>query len=122
MLFRSVFFSLLNFFFIFLEFCITCRVGTKRNDNFYFLSLSVFSTYFGFISSNKGIFLIFLELSMKGRIGNDRKDNSYFLSFMVSSPILGGNEAIMVLLNFLNFLAIFFGFFCNALGRNRKKP
>ena len=31
---------------IFLEFSITCRVGTKWNDNFYFLSLSALSNLF----------------------------------------------------------------------------
>ena len=37
-----VFFNFLNFFTIFLEFSITGRVRTKRIDNFYFLSLSLF--------------------------------------------------------------------------------
>ena len=38
-----VFFNFLNFFPIFLEFSITRRVRTKRNDNFYFLYFSSFS-------------------------------------------------------------------------------
>ena len=42
----TVFFSFLNFFAIFLEFSITYRVETKRNDNFYFLSFSVISNLF----------------------------------------------------------------------------
>ena len=41
-----VFFSFLNFFAIFLEFSITRRAGTKRNDNFYFLPFSSFSNLF----------------------------------------------------------------------------
>ena len=41
-----VFFNLLNFFAIFLEFSITHWVGTERNDNFYFLYLSAYSNLF----------------------------------------------------------------------------
>ena len=41
-----VFFNFLNFFAIFLEFSISFRVRTKRNDNFYFLSFSAFSDLF----------------------------------------------------------------------------
>ena len=41
-----VFFNLLHFFSIFLKFCTTHGVGTKRNDNFHFLSFSFFSTLF----------------------------------------------------------------------------
>ena len=44
--FIMVFFNFLNFFVIFLEFSITHRVGTKQNDNFYFLSFSAFSKLF----------------------------------------------------------------------------
>jgi len=40
------FFSSSNFFAIFLEFSIARRVGTKRNDNFYFPSFSAFSNLF----------------------------------------------------------------------------
>ena len=38
-----VFFNFFNFFAIFLEFSISLRVRTKRNDNFYFLPFSNFS-------------------------------------------------------------------------------
>ena len=41
-----VLFSFSNFLAIFLEFSITRRAGTKRNDNFYFLSFSSFSNLF----------------------------------------------------------------------------
>ena len=41
-----VFFNLLKFSSIFLEFCITHGVETKRNDNFHFLSFSLSSTLF----------------------------------------------------------------------------
>ena len=41
-----VFFHFFHFFAILLEFLITHRAGTKRNDNFYFLSFSSFSSQF----------------------------------------------------------------------------
>ena len=41
-----VFFNFLNYFAIFLEFSITRWVGTKRNDNFYFLYFLDFSNLF----------------------------------------------------------------------------
>ena len=40
------FFSFFNFFAIYLEFSISRRVGTKRNDTFYILSFSAFSNLF----------------------------------------------------------------------------
>ena len=40
------FFEFFEFFAIFLEFSISRRVGTKRNDNFSFLSFSAFSNQF----------------------------------------------------------------------------
>ena len=40
---NCIFFNFLNFFAIFYEFSITRRVGTKRNDNFYFSCFSVYS-------------------------------------------------------------------------------
>ena len=50
-----VFFNLLNFFAIFLEFSLKRQGGTKRNDNFYFLS-ETFPTNFGLKSRHNGIF------------------------------------------------------------------
>ena len=41
-----VFLKFLNFFAIFLEFSISRRVGSKRNDNFYIFSFSAFSNLF----------------------------------------------------------------------------
>ena len=41
-----VFLKFLNFFAIFLEFSISRRVGTKRNDSFYIFSFSAFSNLF----------------------------------------------------------------------------
>ena len=42
----TVSFNSFNFFAIFFEFSLTRRIGMKRNDNFYFLSSSTFSTLF----------------------------------------------------------------------------
>ena len=44
--FLMVFFNFFNFFVIFLEFSITHRAETKRNNNFYFLSFSASSYLF----------------------------------------------------------------------------
>ena len=41
-----IFFNFLNFVAIFLEFSITRRVGTERNDNLYFFSFSAFPDQF----------------------------------------------------------------------------
>ena len=43
---RNVIFQFLNFFAFFLEFSLALREGTKRSDNFYFLSFSAFSHLF----------------------------------------------------------------------------
>ena len=43
---NDIFFYFLNFVAIFLEFSITGQEGTKRNDNFYFLSFLAFSKLF----------------------------------------------------------------------------
>ena len=61
------------------------RNGTKRNDNFYFLSLSLFQpiltwndaimVFFNFLN----FFAIFLEFSVTHRFGTERNDNFYFL-------------------------------------------
>ena len=41
-----VYFNFFNFIAIFLEFSVSRRVGTERNDNFYILSFSAFSNLF----------------------------------------------------------------------------
>ena len=41
-----VFYNFFNFFPIFFEFPITCRIGTKQNNNFYFLSFLAFLNIF----------------------------------------------------------------------------
>ena len=52
-------FNFLNFFTVFLEFSITGHVGTKRNDNFYFLSFSAFFNLFWLGKMPWWCFLIF---------------------------------------------------------------
>ena len=54
-----VFLNFFTFFAIFLEFYITRRVGTKRNNNFYFLSFSAFSNLFWLELKPQRYFLIF---------------------------------------------------------------
>ena len=116
-----------NFFVIVLKFSIiTHRVGTKRNDNFYFLSFPAFSNLFWLKMKPQWYFLIFfnffaifLEFSITPRVRKEWKDNFYFLSFSVFSNLFWLEiKAIMVFFNFLNYFAIFFGIFCYASDRN----
>ena len=55
------FFNFLNLFAIFLEFSVTRRVGTKRNDNFYFLSFSAFHNLF-LLEMNQYGYLLLLRI------------------------------------------------------------
>ena len=68
----TVLFYILTFFSIFLKFCISCWVGKKRNDNFYFHTFSAFFNLFG---------LEMKPFSITLRIGTERNYNFYFLSF-----------------------------------------
>ena len=81
-------------FLIFLEFSITHRVGTKRNDNFYFLSFPAFSSIFWlkmkpqwYFFNFLNFFVIFLEFSITPRVRMERKDNFYFLFFSIFSSL-----------------------------------
>ena len=78
------------------------RVGTERNDNFYFHSFSDFTIQ---KASNEDImvsfnflyfFAIFLEFSIMQRVGTERNDNFYFHSFLDFTNQKASNEAIMV--------------------------
>ena len=87
-----VFLNFWNFYSMFLEFSITCRVGTKRNDNFCFPSFSAFFNVFWhemkpkWYSSNcMNFFAICLEFSTRHWVGTKRHDNSYFLPFSAVS-------------------------------------
>ena len=87
-----IFLNFLNFFAIFFEFCTTDEIGTERNDNFYFLSFSFFSTQFWLQKKPQRYFIIFwfffanfLEFSITLRVRRKQNDNFYFLSFSVFS-------------------------------------
>ena len=77
-----------------MEFSITYRVGTERNDNFYFLSFSDFSylkawneaimVSFNFLN----FFAIFLKFSIMRRVRTKRNKNFYFLCFSSFSNLL----------------------------------
>ena len=122
-----VYSNLLKFFAIFLEFSITVRVGTHRNDFlflfFIFLSLPhpilaweeammVFSNFLNF-------FAILLEFPIPGRVETYRNDFYYFLSFS-AFPILFWLEMKLWLcfLIFWIFLVFLFNFFYYGLARN----
>ena len=74
-----VFFKFLNFFTIFLEFSISCRVGTKTER--YLLYSLFLGLYQPILASNEAIivifnflnfFAIFLEFSISRRVGTER--------------------------------------------------
>ena len=114
----TVFFNLLNFFATFLEFSLTRQVGTKRDNNFYFLSLSLFQPILAWNHAIKVFFIFpnffyyFFEFSIMHRVGTEQNDNFYFLSLVdLFHLILAWNEAITVFFNLLNFFAIFLEFY-----------
>jgi len=83
-----VFFNFLNCFAIFLEFSISHRVGTKRNDTFYILSFSAFNNLFWleiktywYILIFMNFFAISLEFSITRWVETKHNDNFYFVSF-----------------------------------------
>ena len=80
--------NFLNFFVFFLEFSITRWVGTKRNDNFYFLYFSAFSNLFWLEMKPQWYYLIFwlffvffFEFFITRRVWTEWKGNFYFFSF-----------------------------------------
>ena len=106
-------------FLIFLLFCFgifyytSGRIGTERNDNFYFLSFPVFSSlrwlklkqqwYFLIFWIFLSLFRIFYHASGKNGTGG------YFLFSLFRNPFLpifAWNGATMVFFNFFHFLAI----------------
>ena len=80
----KVFFNFFNFFAIFLEFSITRRVRTKRNDIFYFLFLSHFQPILAWNEAIKvfskflNFFAPFLEFSITYRVRTKRSDSFVF--------------------------------------------
>ena len=80
--------NFLKCFAIFLKFSITCRVGTHRNDVFYFLSFLVFPILYWLEKKLWWCFLIFwflllffFEFSILSCVETHRNDFYYFLSF-----------------------------------------
>ena len=103
----------MNFFAVVLEFSISHRVGTERNNNFYFLSISYFPTSFGLKQIHNGVFL-FLEffcyffLICYFVLGRNETERWFLFSVFLGlfQHILDWNEAIMVFFNFQNLFAI----------------
>ena len=115
--FIVVFFNFLNFFVIFLEFSITSRVKTKRNDNFYFLYFSSFYYLLWLEMKPQRYFLIFLyffatflKFSITQREGTERNDNFFSLFLILFQPSLAWNELIMLFFNFWIFMIFFWNF------------
>ena len=112
-----VFLNFFTFFAIFLEFYITRWVGTKRRNNFIFLSFSAFSNLFWLEMKPQPYFLIFLILwlfywNFLLRVGLERNGTIIFI-FYLSLPFptyCGWNEAIMVFLIYWIFLLFFWNF------------
>ena len=103
-----------------MEFSITGRVRTDRNDFFYFLSFLAFPNLFWLENLPKWWFLVFLiffcnflEISITRRVGTHLNDFYFFCFFFLSFsafPYLFwlGKKQQWCFLIFLSFLAIFF--------------
>ena len=85
-----VFFNFLNFFAIFLEFSITSRLETDRNDNFLYLSFVAFSNLFWIeMKPQLYFFLIFLSFQLffwnfQLRVGQERNGTTILFSLFLS--------------------------------------
>ena len=111
-----VFFKFSIFFATFLEFSISCCVGTKTE---WYLLYSLFlGLYQPILVSNEAIIVFFNFLNffaiffwilyfVSCRNGTERNDSFLLCIFL---PILFWEEPIMVFFNFLNFFAIFLEF------------
>ena len=92
---QMVFLNFLNFFAIFLEFSISRRVRTKRNDNFYLLSFSAFPNLFWLEMNPYGYLLLWRILLLffwnfqqwVGWVGTDGNNNFNYLSFLAFSNV-----------------------------------
>ena len=85
-----IFFNFLNFVAIFLEFSIMRRVGTERNDIFYFLSFSAFSNLYWLELKPELYFLIFWIFflffwNFLFRVGSEQNGTTIFI-FFISLP------------------------------------
>ena len=109
-----VFLNFWKFFSMFLEFSITCRVGTKRNNNFCFPSFSAFFNVFWpelkpqwYFFNFFLIFPVFFRIFRYASCWNGTWWKSLFYPFLsVSLLILAWNWVIIVFYNSLNFFAI----------------
>ena len=113
-----VLFSFLNFFAIFLEFSITCRVRTEQNDNFYFFSFLAFSNLFWLEMKPKWyilIFWIFLLLfwNFELRVRWERNGTIIFIFYL--SHLFQTYFGLKRIHN--GIFLIFLQFFCNFLLR-----
>ena len=112
-----IYFNFLNFVAFVLEFSITRQVGTKRNDNFYFLYLSLFQPVFPWNATtivffNFWIFLLFFWNFLL-RIKLERNGTIIFI-FSLSRPFptyFGLKWSHNGIFWFFNFFFSFFGIF-----------
>ena len=105
-----------------MEFYITRLVGTKRNDNFYFLSFSAFSNLFWLEMKPHRYFIIFwlFYWDFLLRVGLERNGTITFI-FLLSHPFptyFGLNWILNDTFQFLQFFCYFFGIFYYASGTN----
>ena len=111
----------MNYFAIFFEFFATCRIGTLRMCNFYFLFFSSFSNQFWLEMNPQWYFFIFyffLEFSSARLVGMKRNDNIYFPYFSSFSDLFW-LEMNHYRISFIYW--IFYYFYCifyYASGRN----
>ena len=104
-----------------MEFYITRRVGTKRNDNFYFLSFSAFSNLFWLEMKPQRYFLIFLIFMLFYWnfllcVGREPNGTITFI-FLLSHPFPSYFGLKWILNDIFSFLQ-FFWIFYYASGRN----
>ena len=117
-----VFLNFFTFFAIFLEFYITRRVGTKRNNNFCFLSFSAFYTLFWLEMKPQPYFLIFWLFYWNFLLCVGREPNGTItFTFLLSHPFptyYGLKWILNDIFSFLQFFCYFFWIFYYSSGRN----
>ena len=123
-------FNFLNFFAFFLAFSTLRRIGTERNDNFYFLPF--WSSFQGILARNGAImvlfnflnfFAIFLEFSITRQVRTGRNETRIFI-FSLSHPLstdFGLKWSHNGIFFFFEFYCCVFGIFHNASARNETK-
>ena len=119
-----VFFNFLNFFAIFLEFCITRHVGAERKFLF-----SLFLGLFQPILASKEAIIVFFwffeffcysfGISITGQEGTKRNDNFYFPSFSAFPAYFGLKRSHHGIFEFFSIFLPFFGDFLLRVGHER---